>query len=218
VSLEQLQSIMPSLDDAMAQEYLPHLNAAMTEAYIDTPLRQAAFLAQLAHESVELCYMEESWGPTEDQLGYEGREDLGNFYEGDGPHSTREEDPFSSPGATTTPEQARNSASTSWTTRSAWQPLRWASASPAGSGTVGAVVATSTSWQMRVLKRASTRLPGASTVGTTARSRATLTIGMPARYSARNIGSATCRTACMLCFFDLRQDVRSTPMPRRSHA
>ena len=59
VSLEQLQSIMPNLDDATAQEYLPHLNAAIAEAEIDTPLRQAAFLAQLAHKSGELQWFEE---------------------------------------------------------------------------------------------------------------------------------------------------------------
>ena len=34
---------------------------------------------------------------------------------------------------------------------------------------------------------------------------------MPARYSARNIGSAICSMACMLCFFDPRQDVSERP-------
>jgi predicted chitinase len=78
VSLEQLQAIMPGLPYA---EYLPHLNEAMAEAEITTPLRQAAFLAQLAHESGELQWFEE----FADGWDYEGREDLGNVYEGDGP-------------------------------------------------------------------------------------------------------------------------------------
>ena len=78
VSLEQLQAVMPNLPDA---GYLPHLNAAMEEAEINTPLRRAAFLAQLAHESGELQYFEE----LADGWAYEWREDLGNVYEGDGP-------------------------------------------------------------------------------------------------------------------------------------
>jgi len=81
VSLEQLQSIMPNLPYETAQEYLPHLDAAMVEAEINTPLRQAAFLAQLAHESGELQWFEE----FADGWAYEWREDLGNVYEGDGP-------------------------------------------------------------------------------------------------------------------------------------
>jgi hypothetical protein len=48
VSLQQLQSIMPNLSTSRAQQMLPHLNAAMQEAGINTPRRQAAFLAQLA--------------------------------------------------------------------------------------------------------------------------------------------------------------------------
>lgn len=48
---------------------------------INTPLRRAAFLAQLAHESGELQWFEE----FADGWDYEWREDLGNIYEGDGP-------------------------------------------------------------------------------------------------------------------------------------
>jgi predicted chitinase len=51
---------------------------------INKPLRAAAFLAQLAHESGELKYFEEIWGPTAVQRGYEGRKDLGNTQPGDG--------------------------------------------------------------------------------------------------------------------------------------
>jgi len=80
VSLQQLRSIMPNLSDARAQQMLPHLNAAMQEAGINTPRRQAAFLAQLAHESGEFRYMEE----IASGAAYEGRTDLGNTQPGDG--------------------------------------------------------------------------------------------------------------------------------------
>ena len=80
VSLQQLQGIMPNLSAAKAQAYLPHLNRAMAEAGITTPKRQAAFLAQLAHESGELKYFEE----LASGAAYEGRSDLGNTQPGDG--------------------------------------------------------------------------------------------------------------------------------------
>lgn len=56
------------------------LAAAMAEAEINTVTRAAAFLAQLAHESGELRYMEE----IADGSAYEGRKDLGNTQVGDG--------------------------------------------------------------------------------------------------------------------------------------
>jgi putative chitinase len=80
VSLQELRAIMPNLASAKAEEYLPLLNAAMQERYIDTAWRQAAFLAQLAHESGEFRYMEE----IASGAAYEGRKDLGNTQPGDG--------------------------------------------------------------------------------------------------------------------------------------
>lgn len=82
ITLEQLFSIMPALkkDKAKAEEYLPYLNAAMNEAQINTIDRAASFLAQLAHESVELKYFEE----IASGAAYEGRKDLGNIHPGDG--------------------------------------------------------------------------------------------------------------------------------------
>ncbi|RKH47105.1 LysM peptidoglycan-binding domain-containing protein [Corallococcus llansteffanensis] len=80
VSVAQLRKIMPNLSQAKAEQYLPHLNKAMAEAKINTPKRQEMFLAQLAHESGELRYMEE----IASGAAYEGRKDLGNTQPGDG--------------------------------------------------------------------------------------------------------------------------------------
>jgi predicted chitinase len=80
VTVEQLRKIMPALSQAKAEQYLPHLNRAMQEANITTKPRQAAFLAQLAHESGQFRYMEE----IASGAAYEGRRDLGNTQPGDG--------------------------------------------------------------------------------------------------------------------------------------
>jgi predicted chitinase len=83
-----LQQIMPRLPQAKRQLYLPFINKVMEIYEIDTPLRASAFLAQIAHESVELRYMEEIWGPTAQQKKYEPPSDLakklGNTQKGDG--------------------------------------------------------------------------------------------------------------------------------------
>lgn len=67
-----------------AKEFLPHIEAAMAEFNINTPARQAAFLAQIGHESGGLHWTTEIWGPTIAQSHYEGRADLGNVEQGDG--------------------------------------------------------------------------------------------------------------------------------------
>lgn len=67
-----------------AREHLPHVLAAMQEFDISTPVRQAAFLAQVGHESGGLHWLIELWGPTEAQRRYEVRQDLGNNQPGDG--------------------------------------------------------------------------------------------------------------------------------------
>lgn len=85
---DPLRRIMPNLPAAKAALLLPHLNAAMAEFGIDTLLRTAAFVAQLAHESGEFRWMEEIWGPTDAQRRYEPPSDLagrlGNTQPGDG--------------------------------------------------------------------------------------------------------------------------------------
>jgi predicted chitinase len=85
---DELRSIMPGLPAARSAAFLPPLDAAMTEFAIDAPPRAAAFLAQLAHESGQLRFMEEIWGPTAQQLRYEPASSLatslGNTQAGDG--------------------------------------------------------------------------------------------------------------------------------------
>ncbi|CAF0980271.1 unnamed protein product [Adineta ricciae] len=77
VTASQLKAIMPRCKHA---GYLSHINAAMNEGSINTCNRKAAFLAQIAHESGELLYMEE----LASGAAYEGRKDLGNTEKGDG--------------------------------------------------------------------------------------------------------------------------------------
>lgn len=60
------------------------ITAAMEEYDINTRERQAAFVAQVLHESGLLKYTTEIWGPTPAQIRYEGRADLGNTQPGDG--------------------------------------------------------------------------------------------------------------------------------------
>lgn len=71
---------MPRTPKAKIDEYFLDLDAAMEEFEINKPLRKAAFLAQLAHESASLRYMEE----IASGAAYEGRKDLGNIRPGDG--------------------------------------------------------------------------------------------------------------------------------------
>ena len=67
-----------------ATEHLPHIEAAMQEFGITTKARQAAFLAQVGHESGGLHWLVEIWGPTAAQRRYELRQDIGNNQPGDG--------------------------------------------------------------------------------------------------------------------------------------
>lgn len=71
--------IMPNAG-ARAQLFIVPLREAMVEFAIDSALRQASFLSQMAHETAELRYMRE----IADGSAYEGRADLGNIVAGDG--------------------------------------------------------------------------------------------------------------------------------------
>jgi predicted chitinase len=80
VTDDELRQIMPNCAAAKRADYLPYIQQAMQEFQITSYLREAAFLAQLAHESGELRYMEE----LASGAAYEGRKDLGNTQPGDG--------------------------------------------------------------------------------------------------------------------------------------
>lgn len=69
-----------------AQGWLPHVQRTLDAYEITTPLRAAAFLAQIGHESGGLRFTTEIWNPAQvpAQGRYEGREDLGNNQPGDG--------------------------------------------------------------------------------------------------------------------------------------
>jgi putative chitinase len=88
LSVDQLRAIMSKLSPARGNSFLPFLQAAIAEFGIDAPARCAAFLAQVAHESGQLRFMEEIWGPTDAQRRYEPKSTLatrlGNTENGDG--------------------------------------------------------------------------------------------------------------------------------------
>lgn len=76
----QLKQVMPHSTAQQRKRYLTPLNKTMKKYNINTRLRQAHFLAQLAHESGSLKYDEE----ISSGQAYEGRVDLGNTQPGDG--------------------------------------------------------------------------------------------------------------------------------------
>ena len=80
IKLAQLKKIIPHAGPR-AGVFLVPINEAMQEFGINTPRRQAAFLAQIAHESGSLRYVREIASGE----AYEGRVDLGNTESGDGP-------------------------------------------------------------------------------------------------------------------------------------
>ncbi|MPQ83823.1 glycoside hydrolase family 19 protein [Pseudomonas sp. MAFF 730085] len=83
ITEQQLLQILPNAG-RQAGVFVSALNAAMNRYAIVGAARASAFIAQIGHESGQLRYVREIWGPTAQQLGYEGREDLGNTVKGDG--------------------------------------------------------------------------------------------------------------------------------------
>ena len=83
VTVQQLLLILPNAGP-VAGVFVPVLNTAMNRYQIVGSKRVAAFIAQIGHESGQLKYVKEIWGPTAAQMRYEGRADLGNTQPGDG--------------------------------------------------------------------------------------------------------------------------------------
>ena len=84
ITRQQLLQILPNAGP-VAGVFVPLLNTAMVRYQIIGSKRVAAFIAQIGHESGQLKYVKEIWGPTAAQAKYEGRKDLGNTVAGDGP-------------------------------------------------------------------------------------------------------------------------------------
>lgn len=80
MTLDDLRAICPHAKPERLAAVLVPLNLAMDEYEINTPQRQAAFIAQVAHESGSFRYVREIASGE----AYEGRRDLGNTEPGDG--------------------------------------------------------------------------------------------------------------------------------------
>ncbi|MBS4081350.1 glycoside hydrolase family 19 protein [Pseudomonas rustica] len=83
ITAQQLLQILPNAR-TQAGVFVPALNTAMQRYQIVGSNRVAAFIAQVGHESGQLRWVREIWGPTAAQAKYEGRADLGNTVAGDG--------------------------------------------------------------------------------------------------------------------------------------
>ena len=90
ITVKQLLAIMPNARSYIAknknfagyslESIVLRMNKYAKEFGIDSPQRWAHYLAQIAHESMELRYSEE----IASGKAYEGRKDLGNVIKGDG--------------------------------------------------------------------------------------------------------------------------------------
>lgn len=81
ITLDQIKRIIPN-SGTKAGIFIGPLVEAMKEFHIiDSLARQAAFLAQVAHESGSFCYTRE----LASGKAYENRADIGNTEPGDGP-------------------------------------------------------------------------------------------------------------------------------------
>lgn len=80
MTLSDLSTICQHAHTQTLARFEEPLRLAMAEYGIDTPMREAAFIAQVAHESGEFIYVQE----IASGAAYEGRKDLGNTEPGDG--------------------------------------------------------------------------------------------------------------------------------------
>ena len=80
ITLDNLRAICKHTKSGRLAVFVEPLNDAMQEFDINTPQREAHFLAQVAHESGGFVYVKE----IASGKAYEGRADLGNTEPGDG--------------------------------------------------------------------------------------------------------------------------------------
>lgn len=81
VTFEQIMQMVPDASPDLVRQLVPYLNQAMAQYGINTRLRQAHFLAQVAHESDHFNALEQL---DSEAAVWEGRDDLGNTQPGDG--------------------------------------------------------------------------------------------------------------------------------------
>lgn len=80
ITAEELSTIVPNAKDRIALVVQPLNEAMYAWGITDTPIREAMFIAQVAHESGSFRYVKEIASGE----AYEGRADLGNTEAGDG--------------------------------------------------------------------------------------------------------------------------------------
>lgn len=86
LTVEKLQAIY-EIPLTRVVKWFPVMQECTEFAELNTIQRLACFLAQIGHESGRLRYVREIWGPTKQQLRYEGTDlakRLGNTEVGDG--------------------------------------------------------------------------------------------------------------------------------------
>lgn len=88
ISFGMIRECFPVLRPALVQIYTLAFNEWFPVYKITTPVRVAAFMAQVGHESGDLRHTVEIWGPTPQQQRYEPPSELanrlGNTESGDG--------------------------------------------------------------------------------------------------------------------------------------
>ena len=80
ITAQQIRRIMPHARERRIGDFVRSFNAWSDTFGIDTPMKAAHYIGQVAQETGELRYLEE----MADGRQYEGRKDLGNVEKGDG--------------------------------------------------------------------------------------------------------------------------------------